>query len=296
MVVKSPLTNQLQKEISHALEREFQITTAVRCFGGDINQSFIISDLQDKYFLKLNARDFQPAFQCELQSLQQISYTRSIRTPQVIATGNTATQAFLLLEHLDLSSHFQGNNTLGRQLAKMHRNTSNIHGAERDNFIGLNDQPNTKTENWAEFWQFNRLGYQIFLAEKNNCPSKIIKALKSLNKNLEPFFFRYTPEPSLLHGDLWAGNTGVMQDGSPVIFDPASYYGDRETDIAMTELFGGFDQSFYTAYNEEWPLDTGYSKRKPLYQLYHVLNHFNMFGGQYGQQVHSIVKKLLSGI
>jgi fructosamine-3-kinase len=109
------------------------------------------------------------------------------------------------------------------------------------------------------------------------------------------FFENYEPAPSLLHGDLWAGNAASV-DGAPVIFDPAVHYGDRESDIAMTRLFGGFGESFYEAYNEAWPLDEGYRQREPLYQLYHVLNHLNLFGGAYLGRAESLIARLLGSI
>ena len=116
---------------------------------------------------------------------------------------------------------------------------------------------------------------------------------EKLLKNLERFFIGYEPKASLLHGDLWSGNYGYLNNGEPVIFDPAVYYGDRETDIAMTELFGGFPAEFYTAYNEAWPLDKGYQQRKNLYNLYHILNHFNLFGGGYAMQAENMMDQLL---
>jgi fructosamine-3-kinase len=109
-------------------------------------------------------------------------------------------------------------------------------------------------------------------------------------------FADYQPMPSLLHGDLWSGNYAVTQAGEPIIFDPAVYYGDREADLAMTELFGGFSQRFYAAYNETWPLDSGYQLRKTFYNLYHILNHFNMFGGGYARQAERMIEQLLSDL
>jgi fructosamine-3-kinase len=113
-------------------------------------------------------------------------------------------------------------------------------------------------------------------------------------QQLPDFFAGYQPEPSLLHGDLWGGNWGVIADEQPVIFDPAVYYGDREADIAMTRLFGGFGAEFFTAYNEAWPLDSGFERRCDLYNLYHVLNHLNLFGGGYLRQVSDMLDRLLA--
>ena len=112
-------------------------------------------------------------------------------------------------------------------------------------------------------------------------------------KQIKEILAEVQPQPALVHGDLWSGNAAIASDGSPVIFDPAAYYGDREVDIAMTELFGGFPPIFYQGYNEEWPLDEGYGDRKDLYNLYHILNHFNLFGGGYGSQANRIMQRFL---
>ena len=178
----------------------------------------------------------------------------------------------------------------------MHKVTGHSFGWPEDNYIGRTVQPNSIMTDWVDFWQKNRLGFQISLAKSNNCPKETLLQLEKLNEHIGEFFSEYKPEPSLLHGDLWGGNKGYLRDGTAVVFDPASYYGDRETDIAMTELFGGFDAQFYEAYNTEWPLDPGYLVRRPLYQLYHVLNHFNLFGGHYAAQAHSIADSLLREI
>jgi fructosamine-3-kinase len=141
------------------------------------------------------------------------------------------------------------------------------------------------------FWRDQRLGYQLKLAARSG--RDFLKKGERLLADLGAFFQNYRPAPSLLHGDLWSGNVGVARQ-QPVVFDPAVYYGDRETDVAMTELFGGFSGRFYQAYRETWPLDDGYPVRKTLYNLYHVLNHFNLFGGGYGSQAEHMMDSLLS--
>jgi fructosamine-3-kinase len=113
-----------------------------------------------------------------------------------------------------------------------------------------------------------------------------------LTEHLGGFFLDYRPAPCLLHGDLWSGNAGMLPDGTPVVFDPAVHRGDREADLAMSELFGGFPEAFYAAYRAAWPLDPGYETRKTLYNLYHVLNHFNMFGAGYLGQARRMIQKL----
>jgi len=184
---------------------------------------------------------------------------------------------------------------LGQQLAAMHRKSWDKFGWFRDNTIGSTPQPNTPTDNWVEFYREHRLRFQLDLAADNG-GNRLLDQGEHLMGSLDAFFPDYDPLPSLLHGDLWGGNYSTDRDGNPVIFDPATYYGDREADIAMTELFGGFPNDFYSTYNQAWPLDAGYSTRKTLYNLYHVINHFNLFGGGYLSQADHMISDLLSEI
>jgi fructosamine-3-kinase len=176
----------------------------------------------------------------------------------------------------------------------MHRVTGRSFGWRRDNTIGSTPQPNTPGNDWIAFWREQRLGFQLRLAERNGLSSALQAKGERLLERLEAFFRGYAPAPSLLHGDLWGGNHGYTVSGEPVVFDPAVYYGDREADLAMTELFGGFGAGFYAAYKEVWPLDSGYAVRKQLYNLYHVLNHANLFGGGYASQAEAMMERLLA--
>ena len=163
-------------------------------------------------------------------------------------------------------------------------------GWDRNNAIGSTAQINNWTADWAEFWTEHRIGYQLQLAKRRGGNfSQGETLLAAIPKLLEG----YKPQPSLVHGDLWGGNASVTAAGEPVIFDPAAYWGDREVDIAMTELFGGFSPAFYRGYNEVWLLDSGYEKRKMLYNLYHILNHFNLFGGSYESQANQMIDRIL---
>ncbi|HKU69691.1 MAG TPA: fructosamine kinase family protein, partial [Burkholderiales bacterium] len=150
---------------------------------------------------------------------------------------------------------------------------------------------------WIAFWREHRLGHQLKLAEtlaKTEGNARLLDKGARLMEKLPAFFAGYRPVPSLLHGDLWAGNAAMMANGEAVIYDPAVYFGDREADVAMTELFGGFTSSFYSAYRSAFPLDGGYSTRRTLYNLYHVLNHWNLFGGGYGTQAGRMIDELLA--
>ncbi len=163
-----------------------------------------------------------------------------------------------------------------------------------DNFIGGSPQLNVLADDWLAFWRAQRLQAQLRLAAHNRLPSKMIDRGERLMADCEIFFRSYTPEKSLLHGDLWGGNAAALEDGTPVVFDPAVYVGDREADLAMTELFGGFPKDFHSAYRNAWPLDDGYPVRRELYNVYHVLNHANLFGGSYVKQSGNAIEKVLA--
>ncbi len=187
-----------------------------------------------------------------------------------------------------------GAEAFGAGLAAMHRCTSEKFGWKRDNTIGATPQINKYTSGWVQFWREHRLGYQLQLARVNGHTGKLQVLGEKLMAKLDSFFPGPDPAASLLHGDLWSGNYSFDSAGQPVLFDPAVYYGDRETDIAMTELFGGFPAVFYAAYRESYPLDPGYDIRKTLYNLYHILNHLNLFGGGYRHQAEQMMGRLLA--
>jgi fructosamine-3-kinase len=176
----------------------------------------------------------------------------------------------------------------------MHRITRPAFGWVRDNTIGSTPQINTPADDWIGFWRDRRLRFQLELAVRNGAGGSLQAGGERLLDEFPRLFSSYTPVASLLHGDLWGGNQAYTRAGEPAIYDPAVYYGDRETDIAMTELFGGFGRDFYAAYREHYPLDEGYAVRRRLYNLYHVLNHFNMFGGGYLSQARGMLDSLLS--
>lgn len=230
-------------------------------------------------------------FAAEALALQQMGATQTIRVPKPICWGETESNSYIVLEWIDLGGG-SGDawQAMGHHLAELHRRgTAEKFGWDRPNTIGSTPQMNDWQSNWAEFWAEQRLGYQLRLARRKGGdfpePQRIIEGVRRILRD-------HQPQPSLVHGDLWSGNAAVTDQGEPIIFDPAAYYGDREVDIAMTELFGGFPGRFYQGYNEAWPLDSGYGDRRDLYNLYHVLNHFNLFGGGYGNQAKRIIQQL----
>jgi fructosamine-3-kinase len=286
------------KEIAAAIDS----ATRTRCSiadvepmsGGCINQAWRLENRDGTYyFVKLNDADKLAMFAAESAGLTAIAATNTVRVPLPITHGTAGEHAFLVLEYLDL--HPTGNTPLlGEQLAALHKSTSEQFGFQQDNTLGETPQHNNWTSDWIEFWRERRLGFQLDLAACNGYGGELQKQGQQLMERLPEFFEDYQPQPALLHGDLWGGNHAFTEDGMPLLFDPAPFYGDRETDLAMTELFGGYGQEFYAAYRSAWPLHEGYARRKILYNLYHILNHANMFGGGYARQAEGMMRRLLS--
>jgi fructosamine-3-kinase len=283
---------QIDDEISAITGKKFQSQHQQSVGGGCINQGFSISDRQITYFVKMNQASEAAMFAAESIGLKQIYETKTIRVPQPICWGVAGNFSYIVLEWLQMD----GNSTkswweMGGKLAQMHKvTTQNGFGWNMNNTIGSTPQINTWTSDWVEFLLKYRLGYQFQLARRQggNFPlqEKLLAAIPQLFANRQV-------QPSLVHGDLWGGNVGCTVLGEPVIFDPATYFGDREVDLAMTELFGRFPVAFYQGYNAVFPLDDGYEKRKTLYNLYHILNHFNLFGGGYAAQANRMIEQIL---
>lgn len=231
-------------------------------------------------------------FVAEAAGLDTIAATNTLRVPHVIAHGIAGKQSYLVQEHLELSLRGDAK-LLGAQLAALHRCSAPQFGFAQANFIGTTCQPNAWTDDWVTFWREQRLGFQLQLAAENGYRGELQRLGAQLLDALPAFFEDYTPQPSLLHGDLWGGNHAYLTDGTPTIFDPAVYYGDRECDLAMTELFDGYPANFYAAYRAAWPLDAGYATRRDLYNLYHILNHANLFDGGYVRQAEQMMCRLL---
>ena len=261
--------------------------------GGDINRAYRLSDGRQQFFIKINSAERLPMFEAEMYGLDEIQRSNSIRAPRAIGCGILADQAYIVMEYIELSNR-PDPVRLARQLAAMHLCTQNQFGLAIDNTIGSTPQVNGYADDWVCFWQQQRIGYQLSLAKCNGYDNQLFDSGMRLNQRLGSFFQNYTPIASLLHGDLWSGNQGADSSGSPVIYDPACYYGDHETDLAMMELFGSPGRRFFQAYDEVFPIDPGYQARRELYNLYHILNHANLFGGSYVMQAQRMITGLLS--
>jgi protein-ribulosamine 3-kinase len=283
----------VERGISDATGKAFIVERAQSIGGGCINAAFVLRGNDQQYFVKQNRADLAIMFQAEAAGLQALAQSAVIRVPSPVAVGADEKASWLAMEFIEMGPALPASNLkLGEALARLHRSTAEQFGWHRSNFIGANEQVNNWTDNWPEFFARHRLGFQLDLARNNGASTALLDAGNRLIEGLPRFFSAYQPLPSLLHGDLWGGNWGADSKGDPVLFDPAVYYGDREADLAMTELFGGFDDRFYQSYRGCWDIDPGYTTRKVLYNLYHVLNHYNLFGGGYASQALDMIKQL----
>jgi len=283
--------------IEQAIGRPFRIRQQHALGGGCISSAFKLEGDDSSFFVKTHHAENIQMFEAEAQGLREIDDSNTLRVPRPICCGSEGDIAFLVLEFLELGG---GNGTamsdFGAQFANMHKTTAARFGWDIDNTIGSTPQINTASDNWVEFLRDRRLGFQFSLAGQRGFGGTLQRNGEQLLGSLDAFFTDYQPVPSLLHGDLWSGNYAIDRQGRAVIFDPAVYYGDREADLAMTELFGGFGQRFYAAYQESFPLDAGYRLRKGLYNLYHILNHLNLFGNGYLSQAENMTSRLLGEI
>lgn len=303
---KAEMWDQITANIRQVTGQDFQGSHLRPVGGGSINQAYALSDREadrdsnrDRqaapplaYFVKINQANRIAMFEAEALALSQIAATKSIRVPHPVCWGTVDGSAYIVLEWLDFGyGDHQAWEEMGRNLAALHRVTHpHSFGWEQPNTIGSTPQINSWETSWLEFFTEHRLSYQFQLSHRKGGrfpqEEKLLAALPEILAGHEP-------QPSLVHGDLWSGNAAITQQGEAVIFDPAAYFGDREVDIAMTQLFGSFPANFYSAYNEAFPLLTGYPQRRILYNLYHVLNHFNLFGGSYESQANQMIQSLL---
>jgi len=259
----------------------------------------VISHDEQHFFIKTNQANKQHTLEAEAQGLAElgkhITAENPLRIPTVYASGANATHSWLILEYIHFARSSPASQAaLGEGLALLHQQTASQFGFISDNVIGESLQTNAWTEDWLSFWSEQRLGTQFKLAKQHGFYEQIQDQAEQLLTILPLLLKDHQPTPSLLHGDLWGGNAACDDAGKPIIFDPAVYYGDRECDLAMTALFGGFSADFYAAYNHVYPTDSGYEQRKTLYNLYHILNHANLFGSGYIMQSKNMMMQLIA--
>lgn len=283
------------QEIEHVTGINCQPHQLSSVGGGCINTAYQLKTPESQFFIKVNSPNLADMFVAEAQGLQEMAELNAVRVPKVICYGTADGHSYLVLEYIPLSSMRGGaNSKLGEQLAQLHQHPQLYFGWHMDNTIGSTPQINDRSTDWVKFWQQQRLGKQLEFAARNGFKGNLQKNGERLIDELPAFFTDYQPQASLLHGDLWSGNAAADEQGNPVIFDPACYYGDAETDLAMTELFGGFGSDFHAGYRSVRSVDPGYYTRKTLYNLYHIINHLNLFGGGYLGQADAMILQLLA--
>ncbi len=283
------LLNTIQKRLS------INISSAIPVSGGSINAVYCLQASNKKYLLKLNSRgQFPGMFKCEVEGLSALAKTKAIGIPQMILQDDIDDKSFLLLEWIDTRRPTpKSSATLGEQLAQLHRSTAKSFGFEADNYMGSLPQSNRRHDKWSDFFIEERLMPMVKMAaNKQLLNSNDQQAFEQLYKNI-PNLFDEEP-PSLIHGDLWGGNYLISEDEKPYLIDPAVSYSHREFDIAMSTLFGGFSQEFYTAYHEAFPLAKGWQQRMDLWNLYPLLVHLNLFGAGYLGQVRGCLREYVN--
>lgn len=290
-----PVAGVIDAAISRATGRAFNGRERESIAGGDINEAWRLTGADGRcFFVKSNRVGLYDTFAAEAAGLVELRQSAILRVPEPIAWERTEDTAFLVLEYIPLArANRRAMARLGEGLAEMHGIVATRHGWERDNALGETAQYNTRHADWVEFWRENRLAVMLDALTRDY--PDIARDGDRLLAVLPDLLAGHRPEASLLHGDLWGGNAAMDEQGRPVIFDPAVYYGDRETDIALTELFGGFAPTFFEAYWGAWPMTSGYREiRRPLYQLHHLLNHARLFGGGFADQARQVMQQLIA--
>ena len=285
----------IARELSRLTGLKFSAEPGERVAGGSINRCHRWPTGSGPVFVKVAASAAASMLEAEADGLAELASANAVRVPRVLACGAAGASAFLALEWLEAGVATQeSEERLGSRLAAQHAVIAREFGWRRDNTIGSTSQANGTMASWPEFFRERRLRPQLERAVARGFGALLEGPGERLLAGVEELLKTHRPAASLLHGDLWGGNWLVTAGGEPTIFDPAVYYGDREADLAMTRLFGGFGSRFYRAYAAAAPLPPGAELRCGLYNLYHVLNHANLFGGGYAESARDMIQRLLA--
>lgn len=280
--------------LEHALGERVKVKNTTFKSGGCINNAIKLITTEGDYFLKWQSDIPEDMFEKEAKGLKLLAKAGSIKIPKVISFGKLEGKHYLLLENIE--SIPSSNNyweDFGIELGTMHqKNASEKYGLDYDNYIGKLPQPNEKHENWIDFFIHQRLEFQLRLAIKNHLVSTDLVDKYRKFYGLLPILLP-VDQPALLHGDMWSGNVMVGNDGKVCLIDPAVYFGHREIELAFTQMFGGFGNEFYSAYNSTYPLEPGFDERVAIYNIYPHMVHVNLFGTSYLNGVESVLNKYL---
>jgi fructosamine-3-kinase len=292
MLINQNFQSHLTECFSKFFNEQVEVSHGELVPAGDISQSYILFTTKGKYFIKVNAALFGlDFFEKEARGLATLANAGTLKVPRPLFDGKFHQQIYVVMEYLERgapASDFWSD--FGRSVAGLHRNTREQYGLDYDNYIGKLHQLNENRSTWHEFYSSQRIMPLVYKAEKNKMlTSETVHHAEDMCAKLSSLI----PEeqPALLHGDLWKGNFMVFETGKAAIFDPSVFYGHREFDLAIARLFGGYEEEFYQAYDEPYPLTPGHEERRDIFQLYHLLAHLLLFGGHYKEDVKNILKK-----
>jgi fructosamine-3-kinase len=287
----------IENDLKACLEKDLgtRIESLIRISGGCISEAALISTSSAKsYFIKWKLNAPPGFFEAEAKGLNELKKCKRLIVPTVIHFSEQPRFSFIVLEVLGSSVSSHRHDKLGRSLAALHLIRADSFGLDHDNFIGTTIQKNSKESEWGMFFYNQRLLPQSHLGQKKGwMDDKMLALMQELKPGIIELLSQDPEAPSLLHGDLWSGNI-FWSDKGPAFIDPAVYYGHREADIAMSELFGGFGADFYISYQEIYPLSKFYPNRREILNLYHLMNHANIFSGHYIKKVRDTLNSLKS--
>jgi len=282
----------IKHHFSRFFEEETSVSDSYKVEGGDICQAYALVTNKGKFFIKLNSALFGlDFFEKEARGLVAMANAGALKVPRPLFDGKFNQQIYLVMEWLENTTASNGFwKNFGYAMAGMHKNSNDQFGLEHDNYIGKLHQLNNRTDLWTEFYSRQRIMPLVSKAYKQSLlQAEDVDMAEQVCRKIDSII--PSEKPALLHGDLWKGNFMAIENNQAAIFDPAVYYGHREMDLAMTMLFGGFDEEFYDAYGEVYPQQPGFSERKEIFQLYPLLVHLLLFGGPYYMPVKKVLEK-----